>query len=251
MFLTRYRDTDNYLLRFIDELSLKNLCIAIPHLWIYKDEIFWQNRMKQNFPEYQKTTNQSWKQSYLTLLYYEIVKNKKYSSPNSKMSLAAKLGNKDVINYYISRGANKFISGMNYAAEGGHLDLVIFFENKIENKSRDIWRDGLRFAVRGNSDEIIIYFIEKGAELRYGFQEAFDTENIRLLKQFIYTRELRIGFYARLHNSICKGSLKLVRFFSENCSLEEIQQALLDVEGMKKRKSIENYLKRKVEEMSV
>ena len=50
---------------------------------------------------------------------------------NGGLIEVAKGGHKDLVKFFISKGANGWVWGMAGAAEGGHNDLVEFFKTKL------------------------------------------------------------------------------------------------------------------------
>ena len=46
------------------------------------------------------------------------------------MKLATQGGHRNLVDFFISKGANGWNGGMFYAAEGGHQDLIDFFISK-------------------------------------------------------------------------------------------------------------------------
>ena len=53
--------------------------------------------------------------------------------PNIGMKEAAKINRKDLVDFFITKGANHWNMGMRGAAEGGHQALVDFFKQKLES----------------------------------------------------------------------------------------------------------------------
>ena len=43
-------------------------------------------------------------------------------------------GHKDLVEYFISKGANDWNMGVRYAAHGDHKDLVEYFQQKIRHQ---------------------------------------------------------------------------------------------------------------------
>ena len=76
---------------------------------------------------------------------------------------AACLGQLDMINFLIEKGANDWNFGMYGAAKGGRLDLV---ESFIQ-KGADYWEMGLCGAAEGGHLDLVDLFIEKGADEYY------------------------------------------------------------------------------------
>lgn len=49
------------------------------------------------------------------------------------MGGAARGGHKDLVEFFITKGANEWNDGMRAAARGGQKDLVDFFKGKLES----------------------------------------------------------------------------------------------------------------------
>ena len=77
------------------------------------------------------------------------IMSKESKNLNEGMYNAAREGNKDLVLYFIGKGAIGFNKGMYYAARGGYKDLVDFF---IE-KGADDWNWGLREIGRASCRE--------------------------------------------------------------------------------------------------
>ena len=75
------------------------------------------------------------------------------------MECAARYGYRDLVDFFIEKGAHQWNWAMCSAAEGGHRDLVDFF---IEKGAND-WNHGMVCAVEGGYLELVEFFIEKGA----------------------------------------------------------------------------------------
>ena len=75
------------------------------------------------------------------------------------MRSAARGGHKDLVEFFIARGASDWDFGMYSAALGGHKDLVDFF---IVKGATD-WEGGMRDAVQGGHKDLVEFFIGKGA----------------------------------------------------------------------------------------
>jgi hypothetical protein len=101
----------------------------------------------------EKSDEKSWKTFYLQIVYYS------YNDANRAMSLAAKKGYRDLVDFFIGKGANNWNWGMEGAAEGGHRDLVDFFIQRGAN-DRD---GGMYSAANGGHRDLVSFFIQKGA----------------------------------------------------------------------------------------
>jgi hypothetical protein len=156
MILTRKKDVDLIILSNLDDKTLFNFCISNPKDEYLKklcgDESFWRNRLKNNFPEFKTEKKRNWKQTYLALVYYS----NKYV-PNEAMKKVAEKGDKDLVEFFIQKGAKNWNWGMGGAALGGHRDLVDFFIQKGAN----MWNFGMSGAERGGHKDLINFFQQK------------------------------------------------------------------------------------------
>ena len=118
---------------------------------------------------------------------------------------AARGGHKDLVEIFISEGADNWNYGLHRAAQGGHKDLVEFF---IE-KGADDWNYGLHGAAKGGHKDlgeylkvtcgeklkelaktnstptVVEFFIDKGADdWDYGIQCATQRGHKDLIEYF-------------------------------------------------------------------
>ena len=155
--LSGNKDVDLKIMSNIDDRSLFSLCISDPKNEYLKklcnNETFWRNRLLNKFPEF-KNSDENWKQNYLALVYYS----DKYT-PNKAMEKLAEKGMKykNLIDFFIEKGADYWNLGMYGAALGGHKELVDFF---IE-KGADDWNWGMRGASLGGHKELVDFFQRK------------------------------------------------------------------------------------------
>jgi len=76
---------------------------------------------------------------------------------NEGLGEAAKGGHKDLVEFFISKGASEWDEGMWDAAQGGHKDLVDFFISKGASD----WDGGMRGAAREGHKDLIDFFKAK------------------------------------------------------------------------------------------
>jgi len=156
-YITGHKDTDLIILSKLDDKDLLNLCVTNKTIKnLCEIESFWMKRLEKNFPDFKNTSKtRNWKQTYLALVYYL----NKYD-PNKAMIKVAKKGDKDLVNFFIKKGADNWIFGMKGAARGGHRDLVEFFIQKGAT-----WFNlGMEYAARGGHRDLVEFFIQKGAK---------------------------------------------------------------------------------------
>jgi len=182
MILTRKKDADLIILSNLDDKSLFRFCISSSKDEYLKklcsDESFWRNRLGKNFPEFKNTSEKrNWKQTYLALVYYLNV----YGIYKA-LEKVAKKGDKDLVDFFIQKGAWNWNWGMFGAAEGGHRDLVEFFIEKGANE----WNEGMKYAAIGGQKDLIDFFIQKGAnDWNMGLYGAAESGNKDLIEFFI------------------------------------------------------------------
>ena len=70
------------------------------------------------------------------------------------MDGAALGGHKDLVEFFITKGANNWDRGMTQAALGGHKDLVEFFICKGANN----WEGGMEDAALGGHEDLAEFF---------------------------------------------------------------------------------------------
>lgn len=214
-----------------DDNSLLNFCsVNKQNKALCNNETFWRNRTYKKYASYVKYKNpaRTWKNYYLSLVYYlnlegpkymfgisyalqkaaenndedivnltidlggtinygfvgavtkghkklteffieKLIKKESeniYTKPDisqiyeNGLAFAAEGGQKDLINFFIGKGANNWNLGMSYAAEGGHRDLVDFF---IGKGAKD-WEGGLVKAAIGGHKDLVDFFVAKGAK---------------------------------------------------------------------------------------
>jgi hypothetical protein len=92
-------------------------------------------------------------------IYYTFLCKNKTKTVNKQMKLAARGGHKDLVDFFIGKGATDWEVGMYGAAMGGHKDLVDFF---IE-KGASAWNWSMEVAAEGGHKDLVEFFIGKGA----------------------------------------------------------------------------------------
>lgn len=97
------------------------------------------------------------------------------------MKYAAKGGHKDIIDFFISQGANDWNGGMS-GASYGHNELVDFFISQGANN----WNTCMCIAAYNNHVDLVYLFISKGADdFDAGLRHANHTLNSSLVNLFI------------------------------------------------------------------
>lgn len=131
--LTQIKDVDQKILSELDDKSLFEFCIT--HKYgsaLCKDDLFWKKRFISKYGHSNKNNNRTWKNFYMTVIYYldkyktgalyEVSKTGfknidvinffliREGDVNSGMLGAVVGGQKNLVEYYIERGANDFIN---------------------------------------------------------------------------------------------------------------------------------------------
>ena len=164
--LTGQKDVDLKILGDLDDKDLISFCIVnqdANQFCSKFDKELWKNRFikKHGLESVQyKSPERTWKQFYLSILKYWDDSKKEDFYTNSAMADAAKEGGKDLIDFFISKGAYSWNWGLQGAAVGGHKDLVDFFISKGANN----WNSGMEGAAEGGHKDLIDFFISKGAK---------------------------------------------------------------------------------------
>jgi len=83
--------------------------------------------------------------------------NKGANDWNDGMIIATVNGNKQLVEYFVSRGADDFNQGMCNAIQGGHKQLIEYFINRGAND----WNNGILYAKYSRNIQLIEYFREK------------------------------------------------------------------------------------------
>jgi hypothetical protein len=179
------KDVDLKILSNLDDKDLLNFCVSDPKNEYVKklcsNEDFWRNRLLTNFPDFRKINKErSWKDTYLALIYYL----SKYKEVRQRLIRMSKKGmkNLDLIEYTILKDDEislkvKAKYGMHGAANGGHKDLIDYFISK----GADDWNAGLRGAAGGNHKDLVEFFISKGADDFDDTAEIFaNTEEMKI-----------------------------------------------------------------------
>ena len=105
---------------------------------------------------------------------------------NVGLGEAARGGHKDLVDFFISKGASWWDWGMYGAARGGHDDLVDFFISKGASN----WNLGMHGAAEGGHDDLDDFFISNGAsDWDFGMQGAARGGHKELVDFFIARRD--------------------------------------------------------------
>lgn len=126
--LSQIKDVDQKILQELDDRELLDFCVS--HKYgseLCKDENFWRKRIVKRYGGVNKNERRTWKNFYLTIVYYL----DKYKDKNIALHEISKGGmkNLDIINFFLIRGASPN-SGLTGAAAGGHVNLAEYFVSR-------------------------------------------------------------------------------------------------------------------------
>lgn len=108
---------------------------------------------------------------------------------NTGLRVAATSGNKDMVIYLIQKGADDFHNALYYASENGHDDIVKYLlETHQNNLDTNIINAALHVASKVGDKNIVIMLLDNGAT---GIQDAINTalwydhnEIVQLLRNY-------------------------------------------------------------------
>ena len=144
----------------------------------FRDENLFKRIIQRRYPlliEF-KQPEETWQHFFIQMTYYIHKLQEDYGIPyiptkgydpreilgkeyiyDQAMKYAAKGGYKDLVEFFIQKGADNWNYGMIGAAEGGSLDLVKFFIDKGANN----WNMGMFYAKRGGHKDLVEFFKQK------------------------------------------------------------------------------------------
>ena len=178
--LTGQRDSDLVIFENLDDRDLFNLCQVNTYTKkLCQNETFWRNRFFKKFgPFNQKNKDKTWKRLYLQVVYFF----DKYFLDKA-MAEVVKIKEKDLIEFFISKGANNWNWGLFEAVRVKDRDLIEFFISKEPKPDPNA---GLSAAISIEDWDLINFFISKGAEdWQDALVEAAATGNRELVDFFI------------------------------------------------------------------
>ncbi len=124
--LTRIKDVDKKILMELDDKSLLEFCKTGKYgNQLCKDEIFWKNRFINRFGRADKNQGKSWKDFYLNMVYYL----DKYGKHALYHASLKGIKNLDLIKVLLLREYN-VNDGLIAASREGHKNLVEFFVSR-------------------------------------------------------------------------------------------------------------------------
>ncbi|MFS8119987.1 MAG: ATP-binding protein, partial [Microcoleus sp.] len=120
---------------------------------------------------------------------------------NHGLLYAAKSGNSDLVQYFISKGAKDWNWALYFTSIGGHKHLVDFFIQKATENGGSNFNLGLKGSIKGNHVELVKFFLAKGADAIYSrIRTASKNGNREIVELLIveYIRRLRSSPYKNM-----------------------------------------------------
>ena len=127
--LSQIKDVDKKILAELDDKSLLEFCKTNRYgSELCRDELFWKGRFINRFGRVDKNEWRSWKDFYLNVVFYM---DKYRNQALARISMKG-IRNLDIINFLLLRGYTPN-QGLIGAAAGGHKDLVEYFVSRGAN----------------------------------------------------------------------------------------------------------------------
>ena len=164
-----------YIANFADDRTILSMLSVNKK---FRDENLFRRIIQRRYPlliEF-KQPNETWQHFFVNMTYYIHKLDEDYGIPyiptkgynprvlfdsndkyNQAMNYAAQGGSLDLVKFFINKGANDLNTSMFYAALGGSLDLVKFFIDKGANG----WNFGMIGAVQGGHKDLVKFFKQK------------------------------------------------------------------------------------------
>jgi len=241
------KDVSFVMMDKLDDNSLLNFCLTNKrNKELCNNETFWRNRTLKKYGEYvkYKSPDRTWKNYYISLIYYLNLQRPPYSSRlNYMIRKAAENNDMDIVSLAVDMGA--FLDyGYSAAAMKGHKKLVEFFIEKLIEKNirkpsmyggtETIYENGLAFASAGGHKDLIEFFIKKGAHnWNLGMSYAAEGGHKDLINFFIEkgANDWEVG----LVKAAIGGHKDLVDFFIQKGAIQVKNSVeMTDNEEMKK-----------------
>ena len=218
--LSGLKDIDREILKHIDDTELLNVCTINRKFWyeICDDNFIRRRLMKYPDVEKYKNSGDSWKQFFLTVVYYvsRMKESKEYKSgnfknqyhltkhypgfsnekgldgiPDKSLKFASIMGHFDVIKYLVKDGADIHANSeaaLRYASEKGHLEIVKY----LVGQGADVHAvndDALKYASEWGHLEVVKYLIESGVDIHsdedYAVRWASENGHLPLVKWLV------------------------------------------------------------------
>jgi ankyrin repeat protein len=219
----------------MDDKTLLNFCNTDKYFnsKICNDDTFWKRRLDEKYPLLTEFKNGTWKEFYLRMTYYISKLEENFGIPyistkgynpekfykynkdnkdiyNRAMNYAAEGGHMEIVKLMIEKGATEFNSAMYNAARGGHMEIVKLMIEKGATEFN--WAMG--DAAKGGHMEIVKLMIEKGAtDFDSAMRNAARGGNMEIVKLMI--EKGATHFITAMRNAAGEGHMEIVKLMIE------------------------------------
>ena len=245
MSITGLKDVDREVLRHVDDKELLKVCSLNRKMWYEVcDDNFLRRRLNK-YPNVEKcrNENESWKLFYLRVIhnvknmkaefgfdYYEGDFMKQYNilreSGNNVdlLDKSSKYGELCLVKFALAQGVEIHPHGdtaVGWAAENGHLNVVIYL---VEEQNADLRKDedfALRWASGAGYLDVVKYLVEQGANIHEredgALRQASEQGSLEVVK---YLLTMGANVHAQedrsLRTASMKGHLEIVKYLVEH-----------------------------------
>ena len=200
--LTGFRDTDLLIMNQLNDRDLLSYC-QTDKIGVCKNEDFWRNRfIKIHGEEAAKFKNKdrSWKDYYLAVIYYR----EKYTDSKA-VEEAARKDHMDLFLFFSQflKDRERVIA----AISSENIKYINLIKNMDIDQQAANW--GLLYAAKHNDEELIRFFLKKGARsdiIYIGYLQGKNKENTKIARTHV---EVNDGLSAAVRGR----NLKLIKYF--------------------------------------
>jgi hypothetical protein len=207
--LTGVKDTDLLILTELDDRSLLSYCQTNKYARnICNNEDFWRNRVYKVYGEVSaklKSIERKWKDYYLSIVYYT----DKYTNNRALKQVALK-GDMDLFLYFSQFENEKNV--IKEAIEGGNKKIIDFIISSKKFEDGVLFNNlGLYGAAVAANEDLINYFLSKGALSRMIILGGLQSKNEKFVKQIILEQDVKPDL--GLIYTVLNGNKKLIDYF--------------------------------------
>jgi hypothetical protein len=154
--------------------------------------------------------------------------------------IVCEIGNKELVDFFISKGVDGWNWGICYAARGGHQELV----NLFISKGADDWNNAMYYTAKGGYKDLVDFFIEKGAKnWNYAIYGAAEGGHKDLVDFFISKGATNWNY--AMSGAARGGHKNLVDFFIEKGAYDWHRAITSAAEG--EHKDLVDFFKQKLQ----
>ena len=219
--LTGNKDVDLTILEYLEDKDLFLFCeTGKLDKYVRKlcgDEYFWMNRVRKTFGKLKKVENRTWKNFYLSLIYYIDKYGDRKMEDTAFVRELSEKNDTDLFTYFISIG--KFLdwrSALLGAILGENIEIIQYFTPE-GNDDQAYWRIAVDAAIRTGNLKNVIFLLPKLIDLEklgpayYFLLPAAEKGKIDFLKYMFTILKIKDTDILKLIQlfSLPKGQLKI------------------------------------------